>query len=54
MHDTQHGNGKILAELMAKEFPSDCDVSVGDVKTTPALTVAQDTPQLIILGGAIR
>lgn len=54
MHDTQHGNGKILAELMAKEFPSDYDISVGDVKTTPAITVAQETPQLLILGGAIR
>ncbi|MHA1746254.1 MAG: hypothetical protein ACTSWW_09655, partial [Promethearchaeota archaeon] len=54
MHDTQHGNGKILAELLAKEFPSDYDVSVGDVKTTPATTVAQETPELLILGGAIR
>ncbi|MHA1561011.1 MAG: hypothetical protein ACTSPA_02700 [Promethearchaeota archaeon] len=54
MHDTQHGNGKILAELLAKELPTDYEVSVGDVKTTPAITVAQETPQLLILGGAIR
>jgi len=54
MHDTQHGNGKILAEMLAKELPSDYDVSMGDVKTTPAITVAQETPQLLILGGAIR
>ena len=54
MHDTQHGNGKILAELLAKELPSNYDVSVGDVKTTPAIKVAQETPLLLILGGAIR
>ena len=54
MHDTQFGNGKALAELMAKEFPSEYDVSVGDVKTTSTHTVAQDAPQLLILGGAIR
>ena len=54
MHDTQHGNGKNLAELLAKELPSEYEVSIGDVKTTPAITVAQETPQLLILGGAIR
>ncbi len=54
MHDTQHGNGKALAELMAKGFPSSYDVTVGDVKSTSPLTVAQDSPQLLILGGAIR
>ncbi|MHA1902175.1 MAG: hypothetical protein ACTSW5_14845 [Promethearchaeota archaeon] len=54
MHDTQYGNGKILAELIAKELPSDYEISIGDVKTTPAITVAQETPQLLILGGAIR
>ena len=54
MHDTKFGNGKALAELMAKEFPSEHNISVGDVKTTSAHTVAQDAPQLLILGGAIR
>jgi len=54
MHDTKHGNGKNLAELLAKEFPSEYEISIGDVKTTPAIKVAQDTPQLLILGGAIR
>jgi len=54
MHDTKFGNGKALAELMAKEFPSEYDVSVGDVKTTSVLTVAQSAPQILILGGAIR
>lgn len=54
MHDTQFGNGKALAELMANEFPSEYDISVGDVKTTSAHTVVQEAPQLLILGGAIR
>ena len=54
MHDSELGNGKALAELMATEFPTSCDVSVGDVKTISARTVAQDPPQLLILGGAIR
>ncbi|MHA1511748.1 MAG: hypothetical protein ACTSRX_08515 [Promethearchaeota archaeon] len=54
MHDTQHGNGKNLAELLAKELPSEYEISIGDVKTTPAIKVAQETPQLLILGGAIR
>jgi flavodoxin len=54
MTDSLYGNGKILAETLKKEFPSDYEVKTADVKDVSPSIVAEDGPDVIILGGAIR
>ncbi|MCP4762326.1 MAG: hypothetical protein GY870_11140, partial [archaeon] len=54
MHDTKFGNGKNLAESLGKEFPSDYEINVGDVKEISPSQVADDVPDILIFGGAIR
>ena len=54
MTDTKFGNGKLLAEALKKEFPDDDKVNIADVKDVSPKKVAEDAPDVIILGGAIR
>ena len=54
LYDTKFGNGKILAELLKKEFSEEWDVKLGDVKEISPSTIASDAPDVLILGGAIR
>ena len=54
LHDTQFGNGKKLAEIMRDVFATTHDVSVGDIKKISSKEVAADSPDVIILGAAIR
>ncbi len=54
MYDTQFGNGKKLAQLLKEEFPKEWKVKTGDVKEIDPKKVAQDSPDALILGGAIR
>jgi len=54
MYDTQFGNGKILAETLEKEFPSEYVIKTGDVKSIDVQSVADENPDVLILGGAIR
>ncbi len=54
MHDTKFGNGKNLAESLGKEFPNDYEINVGDVKEISPSQVADDAPDVLIFGGAIR
>ena len=54
MTDTKFGNGKMLAELLKKEFSVEDEVNIADVKDVSAKTVAEREPDVIILGGAVR
>lgn len=54
MTDTKFGNGKLLAEALKKEFSSEDNVNIADVKEVTPKKIAEDVPDAIILGGAIR
>ena len=54
MTDTKFGNGKLLAEALKKEFSNEFDVNIADVKDVSPEKIAEDAPNVIILGGAIR
>lgn len=54
MTDTKFGNGKLLAEALKKEFSNEIDVNVADVKDVSPKIIAEDVPNVIILGGAAR
>ena len=54
MTDTWYGNGKLLAEALKKEFSTEIDVNIADVKEISPERIAEDVPNVIILGGAIR
>jgi menaquinone-dependent protoporphyrinogen IX oxidase len=54
MTDTKFGNGKLLAEALKKEFSAGDSVNIADVKDVSPKEVAEDVPDAIILGGAIR
>ncbi|MFX0075344.1 MAG: hypothetical protein ACFE96_07875 [Candidatus Hermodarchaeota archaeon] len=54
MTDTKFGNGKLLAEALKKEISDNYTVNIDDVKDVSPKKVAEDVPDMIILGGAIR
>ena len=54
MTDTKFGNGKLLAEALKQEFSNEIEVSIADVKDVSPEKIAEDVPNVIILGGAIR
>ena len=54
MTHTKFGNGRKLAELLKEEFSTDNDVAIADVKEVSPETVAEDVPDVFILGGAVR
>lgn len=54
MTDSRFGNGKILAETLKKEFSQENYVNIADVKDVSPKRIAEDVPDVIILGGAIR
>ncbi|QEE16758.1 hypothetical protein DSAG12_02588 [Promethearchaeum syntrophicum] len=54
LYDTNFGNGKILAELLKDEFSGEWEIKIGDVKEISPSTVVNETPDVLILGGAIR
>ena len=54
MTDTWHGNGTLLAEALKKEFSDEIEVNIADVKDVSPEKIAEDAPNVIILGGAIR
>lgn len=54
MTDTKFGNGKLLAEALKKEFSTEDNVSIADVKEVSPKQVAEDVPDVLILGGAVR
>ncbi len=54
MTDTWYGNGTLLAEALKKEFSNEFEVNIADVKEVSPEKIAEDAPNVIILGGAIR
>ncbi|MHA2399458.1 MAG: hypothetical protein ACXADU_11295 [Promethearchaeota archaeon] len=54
MTDTWYGNGKLLAEALKEELSNENDVNIDDVKDVSPKEIAEDVPDVIILGGAIR
>ncbi|MBY9003259.1 MAG: hypothetical protein KGD73_04755 [Candidatus Lokiarchaeota archaeon] len=54
MTDTRFGNGTKLAETLKGKFPDNYDVKIADVKEVSAEKVAEDVPDVIVLGGAVR
>lgn len=54
MTDTRFGNGTKLAETLKDKFPDNYDVKIADVKEVSAEKVAEDVPDVIVLGGAVR
>ncbi|MFX1237874.1 MAG: hypothetical protein ACFFAS_13505 [Promethearchaeota archaeon] len=54
MTDTQFGNGKKLAESLKEILSNGNDVSIADVKDVPPENIAENVPDVIIMGGAIR
>jgi menaquinone-dependent protoporphyrinogen IX oxidase len=54
MTNTWYGNGKLLAEALKEEFSNEFDVNITDVKDVSPKKIAEDVPNIIILGGAIR
>ena len=54
MTDTRFGNGKLLAEALKKELSNEFEVNIADVKEVSPEKIAEDAPNVIILGGAIR
>ena len=54
MTDTRYGNGNLLAEALKKEFSNEFEVNIADVKDVSPEKIAEDAPNMIILGGAIR
>ena len=53
MTDSQYGNGKKLAESL-KEIFSPHEVKIADVKEVNPTAIAEDIPDVLILGGAVR
>jgi len=54
MTDTKVGNGKILAEALKQEFSNGTIVNIADVKEVSPNKIAEDAPDVLILGGAVR
>ena len=54
MTDTKFGNGKLLAEALKKEFSNEDNINIADVKEVSPKKIAEDVPDVIILGGAVR
>ncbi|MHA1776164.1 MAG: hypothetical protein ACTSWC_05290 [Promethearchaeota archaeon] len=54
LHDTKFGNGKNLAEQLAKTYSDGDVVKIGHVKEINPKIVINDKPDVLILGGAVR
>ncbi|NHJ31922.1 MAG: hypothetical protein FK732_03580 [Asgard group archaeon] len=54
VHDSQMGNGIKLAETMGKTFEKDMEVNIGHVKETDPAKVVADSPDIVVVGAAVR
>jgi menaquinone-dependent protoporphyrinogen IX oxidase len=54
VHDSKFGNGKSLAEAMGEVFQQKIDVGIGHIKKVTPREVANDKPDLIIVGTPVR
>ena len=54
VHDSQLGNGEILAKTLGKTFEKDMEVNIGHVKKIDPAKVVADSPDIIVVGAAVR
>ncbi|WP_457557967.1 hypothetical protein [Candidatus Harpocratesius sp.] len=54
LHDSKYGNGKKLAEQLRNTFSSNAEVKMGHISEISPEIIAQNLPDVLILGGAIR
>lgn len=54
VHDSQLGNGEILAKTLGKTFEKDMEVNIGHVKKIDPAKVVADSPEIVIVGAAVR
>jgi hypothetical protein len=54
LHDTQLGNGKLIAETIQKVLEPFGETHVGHVKEVSPKLVAEDKPDVVLVGAAIR
>jgi len=54
MTHTKFGNGRKLAELLKEEFSTNSDITIADVKEVSPEIIAENVPDVFILGGAVR
>jgi len=54
VHDSKSGNGKSLAETLGEVFRQKADVGIEHIKKVTPQKVANDRPDLIVVGTAIR
>ena len=54
VHDSQLGNGVKLANTMGKTFEKDMEVNIGHVKEIDPAKVVADSPDIVIVGAAVR
>lgn len=48
IHDSQYGNGKILAESMGKVFEQKADVKIAHIKEVTPKQVTEEEPTILI------
>lgn len=53
IHDSKFGNGKIIAESISNSFPN-AEVIIGHNRKISPKSVAQNPPNLLIVGTAVR
>lgn len=54
LHDSKYGNGKKLAEELGNTFPSNTEIKIGHINEISPEIIAQNLPDALILGGAVR
>jgi len=54
VHDSIYGNGKSLAEAMGAVFQEKIEMEIGHIRQISPRKVAQEKPDLIVVGTAIR
>ncbi len=54
VHDSNLGNGEILAKTLGKTFEKDMEVNIGHVKKIDPAKVVADSPDIVVVGAAVR
>lgn len=53
VHNSKHGNGKIVAKKIAETFEN-AEINIGHIKEISPKRVVEDNPDLLIVGAAVR
>lgn len=55
VHDSAHGNGERLAKFLKEEFEKEAHTaSIGHVKDVDPEGAADEPPEMLVLGAAVR